>query len=149
MRRLFLIPAILAAATCAALIPATWASAKPTSPAITALAGNSTGSVGSICEFDVVVTYSSKAKHADTVTWSLWSATANSEVGTPIGPRALGPSPFTTEQFGVEQPPALPAASYYFDVQLLVNGSVVSEQKTGTFTTTGACPNAGTLATYP
>jgi hypothetical protein len=135
---------MLAAATCAAVIPATAASAKPSSLAITSLAGNSTGAAASFCEIDVVVVYSGKAKHADTVAWTIWRATDNSEVGGPV-PQALGPSPFTPTGLAVQ----LPAGTYYFDVQLLANGSVLSQQKTSTFTTTATCPAAGLLATYP
>jgi hypothetical protein len=110
------------------------------------LTGSSAGAIGSFCSFNVVVTYSPIAKHPETVAWSIRNAVDNSSVGG-IVPVALGPSPFSPT--GLSVLGGLPAGSYYFDVQLLAKGSVRSEQRTGTFTTTGTCPTAGLLATFP
>jgi hypothetical protein len=155
MRRLFLMPVMLAAATCAALIPATGASAKAPL-AITTIVGNSTTGIGAFCGFGVVVTYSGHAKHTDTLVWTILHADGSKAFGGSPVAYALGPSPFTPPGLSVVQgsPPTMPAGSYIFDVQLLANSSVVSEHHTGPFTMTGApapagCPTVGLLATYP
>jgi hypothetical protein len=156
VRRLFLIPVMLAAATCVAMIPATGASAKPPALAITGIVGSSTGFLGSICEFGFVVTYSGHAKHSNTVVWTFLHADGSKVFGGAPPSEPLGPSPFTTNGLAVTQGihPSMPAGSYIFDVQLLANGSVVSEQHTSPFTMSGlpapsGCPPVGQLATYP
>jgi hypothetical protein len=138
------------------VIPATEASAKPPPLAITAIAGSSTGTIGAFCEFGVVVTYSGHAKHGDTLVWTILHADGSKAFGGSPTPEALGRSPFTPDGLAVTQgtPPVLSAGSYIFDVQLLTNTSVVSEQHTGTFTVSGlpapsGCPPVGLLATYP
>lgn len=151
MRRLVLIPVVLTAATCAAVIPATGASAKPPPLAITAIAGNSLG--GQFCTYDVVVTYDGRAKHGDTVAWQFLHADGSKLISGAPTPVALGRSPFTALSLTLLDF-APPAGSYVFDVQLLANGSVVSEQKTETFSFNGlappsTCPTVGTLAAYP
>jgi hypothetical protein len=156
MRRPFLLPATLAAAVCAVLIPATGASAKPPHLAITAIVGNSTTGIGAFCGFDVVVTYSGPAKHSPQVVWTILHADGSKAFGGSPVAYALGPSPFTPPGLSVVQgsPPTLPAGSYIFDVQLLASGKVVSEQHTGPFPVSGlpaptGCPPLGQLATYP
>jgi hypothetical protein len=138
------------------MIPATGASAKPPPLAITAITGNSTGSIGSFCEFGVVVTYAGKAKHAPEVVWTILHADGSKVFGGSPTPQALGPSPFTPPGLAVVQgsPPTMPAGSYIFDVQLLANGTVVSEHHTGPFPVSGlpapsGCPTVGPLAAYP
>jgi hypothetical protein len=150
---------MLAAVTGAALIPVTGASAKTPPPAITAITGSSTGTVGSFCEFGVVVTYSPRqsphALRTEKLIWGIRKATDNSSVGD-IVPVTLGPSPFTPSGLAFLEGTggALPAGSYSFDVQVFANGSAVSEQHTGTFTLNGmpapaGCPAMGQLATFP
>jgi hypothetical protein len=156
VRRLFLMPVMLAAATCVAMIPAPGASAKPPVLAITGIVGSSTGSIGSFCEFGFVVTYSGHAKHGDRVVWTFLHADGSKVFGGAPPSEPLGPSPFTTNGLAVTQGtnPSMPAGSYIFDMQLLANGSVVSEQHTSPFTMSGlpapsGCPPVGQLATYP
>jgi hypothetical protein len=133
------------------VIPATGASAKPPPLAITAIAGNSLG--GQFCRYDVVVTYTGHAKHGDEVVWQFLHADGSKLVSGAPTPVALGRSPFTALSLTLLDF-APPAGSYVFDVQLLSNGSIVSEQKTGTFSFNGlappmTCPIVGTIATFP
>jgi hypothetical protein len=158
VRRLFLIPVMVAAAACATTIPATGASAKPPPLAITAIAGNSTGSLGAVCEFGG--SSPTRAMRNMATKWFGRSCTLTVRrysVGAQPRRRSVQvPSPFTPFGLGVIQgsPPAMPAGSYIFDVQLLANGSVVSEHHTGPFPVSGlpapsGCPAVGQLATYP
>jgi hypothetical protein len=142
---------MLAAATCGAVIPASAASAKPPHLAITAIAGESLG--GPFCGYNVVVTYSGHAKHGDKVVWDFLHADGSKLFSGSPTPLTLGPSPATGQAIALLDA-APPAGSYVFDVQLLANGTVVSEQRTGTFSFNGlapplTCPIVGVLATYP
>jgi hypothetical protein len=141
---------------CAALIPAIASSAKRPPLTITAIVGNGTTGIGAFCGFDVVVAYSGQTKRTPQVAWTILHADGSKVFGGSPVATALGPSPFTAPGLSVVQgtPPTMPAGNYIFDVQLLANGRVVSEQHTGTFPVTGlpappGCPAVGELATYP